>query len=178
MKQKLGGLVLCLALSVSIRAWGKDLPDACGGELVHFDVSTGRGEALPPPAAGKAQVVFVESVDEDFCLGCNQITTRAGIDGAWVGANKGQSYFAVDVEPGQHKICADWQRIFYGQVDVLSFTAEPGAVHYFMVRVTNRTRKVGGVEQKEQRVRFLEMSDSEGRRRMNDSNLSIATVYR
>lgn len=177
MKAGLGSLALCISIAIASQAWANDLPDACGSDAVHFNVTTERAQPLPTPTAGHAQVVFIESVDEDFCLGCNRITTRAAIDGAWVGANKGNSYFVADVLPGEHHVCADWQRVFNMKLHVTTFTAEAGKTYFILIRVTNRKYKTGDIERKDEKVRLYQLGDSEGLRLAGDSEHSVATVY-
>jgi hypothetical protein len=36
-------------------------------------------------------------------------TMRVGVDGKWVGANNGKSYFFFLVDPGEHNVCTEWQ---------------------------------------------------------------------
>jgi len=72
-------------------------------------------------------------------------TVRFGMDGAWVGADNGNSYFALSVDPGVHHLCANWQSSlgrFDKDVDLTSFTAEPGKVYYFTAYVTFESRGV------------------------------------
>ena len=179
MIQKLGGLVLCASLACAVPAWAKDLPDACGDETVHFNVATQGSQPLPaPPPPSKAEVVFIETLDRDSCLVCSHITTRAAVDGVWMGANKDQSYFASTVEPGKHQVCTDWQRVLYGQVDVASFTAEPGMVYYFLVKVTDRLREVGDSKRKEESVKLIRLDDGQAKYMMKNSDLSTAEVYK
>jgi hypothetical protein len=70
------------------------------------------------------------------------VTTRVGLDGAWVGANRGNSYFVFLVEPGKHHLCADWLNAkspghmsgtSYANrlVSLAEFTAEVGKEYYF-----------------------------------------------
>jgi hypothetical protein len=117
-----------LAISVSARA-KTILPDACGDDSVKFDVSLKKDQPPPgPPEAGKAQVVLVQSAG---------IVIRFGLDGAWAGANKGDSYFAVAVTPGPHTLCTAVQpgmgasRYVKDSVQLLPFTAEAGKTYYF-----------------------------------------------
>ncbi len=67
-------------------------------------------------------------------------TTRLGVDRKWVGANHGDSYFYVSVDPGEHHLCASWQSFVVFQAHETSaaahFTAEPGHTYYFRVRNT------------------------------------------
>jgi hypothetical protein len=143
MNPRLVVLLLCASLLAAVHAQAKTiLPDACGDDKVTFDVSTQKNPPPPaPPAAGKAQIVFVESVnriDQGGCIGCD-VVTRVGVDGAWVGANKGKSYFAYTVEPGEHHLCVDWQSVLgklRQKVGMDSFVADPGNVYYYQIKVT------------------------------------------
>ena len=171
------GCVLLLFLLIGVHCAARDLPDACGDERVHFTVTTEPGQPLAGPAAGRAQVVFIESVYRDFCLGCNPIITRSGMDGVWLGANKDNSYFAVDIAPGEHEVCANWQRVFNGKVHITTLKAEAGKTYYMLVRVTDRKYKVGTVEREDEKVRLYLLSDSEGRRLIENSAHSVASVY-
>jgi hypothetical protein len=57
------------------------------------------------------------------------------LDGAWVGANKNSSYFAVSVEPGEHHVCANVQSRRGHPLGFVHFTAEAGRVYYFNARI-------------------------------------------
>ncbi len=114
---------------------------ACGPDAVRFAVKTD----LPAQAAttaepGKALVYVVED------SGPGRATVRIGLDGAWVGANRGDSWFSFPAEPGEHHLCADWQLsgtyISTWQrtaaqrakaISLASFTAKAGEVYYFRV---------------------------------------------
>ena len=111
---------------------------ACGPDAVRFDVKTD----LPPQAvtaqAGKALVYVIE--DSHFGA-----TVRIGMDGAWVGANHGDSWFSFLAGPGDHHLCADWQSILRNTsesalpelISLTTFRAEAGEVYYFRVRISN-----------------------------------------
>ncbi|HEY1253216.1 MAG TPA: hypothetical protein VGF01_00395 [Terracidiphilus sp.] len=136
MKPRLVVLLLCASLLPAVQAFAKTiLPDACGDDSVKFEVKTENDQPAPePPPAGKAQIVFIENSIKD-----GTPTVRYGMDGAWVGANKGNSYFYVTVDPGVHHLCAGWQSSqgrLQKSIDVASFTAEPGKVYYFAASIT------------------------------------------
>lgn len=133
-----------LVLLFSVSAFAQDLSlttaeSACGPAHVQFVIKTSNSDhpqlALPDP--GKALVYVVE--DQKFKV-VNDVTTRIGVDGTWVGANRGNSYFSFSVEPGKHHLCADWISGFLpgGRlVSLTSFTAESGAVYYLRTRTSS-----------------------------------------
>ena len=109
----------------------------CGAASVKFDVKTDKSpHALLQPAPGQAMVYFVED-DTEF-ESIPKPTTRIGVDGNWVGANHGDSYFSFAVAPGAHHLCASWQSLaVIGAHDTSAaahFTAEAGQVYYFRVK--------------------------------------------
>ncbi len=61
-------------------------------------------------------------------------TTRMGLDGAWVGVIRHDSYIFVSVAPGEHHACAATQDRKHPGVELVDFTAEAGKVYYFLVR--------------------------------------------
>jgi hypothetical protein len=139
MKPSLGILFLTASLAFAAQARATVLPDACGDDKIKFDVKTEKSKTPPaPPTDGKAQIVFIEN--ENHMIGpFMTATVRFGLDGAWVGANNSNSYFTLDVAPGVHHLCASWQSVMgrvEKNVDVASFTAEPGKVYYFAADVT------------------------------------------
>ena len=116
----------------------------CGPENIQFDVKVDKKQhPAPQPEAGKALVyVFEEERWDGDKTNIGAVTTRVGLDGAWVGANHGQSYFTVAVDPGDHRVCSAWQSVLkrYSKLgSAASFTAKPGKVFYFRVIVDERT---------------------------------------
>ncbi len=133
---------LCVCAIWGVQARSTTLPDACGNEKAQFSVKTRKNQSVPPlPAQGMAQLVFIEQVDASAmggCLGCNMFTTRFGMDGNWVGAAKGNTYFAIDVVPGEHHLCAYWKTIQAARgknVGVASVQVEAGKVDYIQATI-------------------------------------------
>jgi len=137
MKPSLSAFLLCASLAFAGSVWATTLPDSCGNDKVKFNVKTEEGQPVPAgPADGKSQIIFIE--DENQPIGpFMHATVRLGMDGAWLGANNGNSYFAVAVDPGVHQLCASWEG---KNVEATSFTAEPSHVYYFAARVTVESR--------------------------------------
>ena len=47
---------------IAVQARATTLPDACGDDKIKFDVKTEKSKTAPlPPAAGKAQIVFIDN---------------------------------------------------------------------------------------------------------------------
>jgi hypothetical protein len=69
------------------------------------------------------------------------VTTKIGLDGGWVGANHGESYFYFSVDAGDHRLCAIWQSSlerYSRNASAISLTAEAGKVYYFRTIVDQR----------------------------------------
>ena len=112
---------------------------ACGPRGAQFilKLSSDDQHATVQPDPGKALVYVIE--DQKFKT-VRDVTARVGVDGAWVGANRGNSYLFFSVESGEHHLCADWISNYlpHGRlVSLNSFTAEPGKIYYFRVRTTS-----------------------------------------
>jgi hypothetical protein len=92
--------------------------------------------ALLQPPSEQAMVYLVED-DTEF-ESTPKPTTRIGVDGTWVGANHGNSYFSLAVAPGVHDLCWSWQSLaVIGAHDTSAaarFTAEAGQMYYFRVK--------------------------------------------
>jgi hypothetical protein len=170
MKQLIATLSFCVCLAAGLTARCTTLPGACGDRTVKFDVTAQKKQPAPaPPAEGTAQVVFLEN--ENQVIGpFMYATVRFGMDGAWVGANNGNSYFALDVAPGVHHLCANWQSVFGSlkkDVELASFNAKPGRVYYFEANVTVESQNV---------VTFglSRLNEDEGKYRVGLSKLSTS----
>ena len=105
---------------------------ACGPKDGSFNVKLEESQhTLTQPEPGKARVYFIQQKALDTFA----VTTEIGLDGAWVGANKNSSYFAVAVAPGEHHVCASVQSFRGHPRGFVHFTAEAGRVYYFNGRV-------------------------------------------
>ena len=180
MKQLVAMLSFCVCLAACLQARSTTLPDACGNDKIKFEVKTEKNQPPPaPPADGKAQLVFVETVEKEnlaFCAGC-EVVARLGFDGAWVGANKGNSYFTFTVEPGEHHICTNWESDLGSldkKVGVAAFTAEPGKVYYYQVKILMRMVDID-TAQMEQRLDLIPISEDEGKYLIKISPLATSS---
>jgi hypothetical protein len=115
------------------------LVPACGPDNSKFEVQTAKSQNVSTqPDTGKALVVFIED-DSQFASRPTP-TTRAGLDGSWIGATHGNSFLSFSVDPGEHHLCASWQTsVILGRghkTAAAHFTAEAGNVYYFRVKNT------------------------------------------
>lgn len=66
---------------------------ACGRGEVQYDVKRDQGQHIPEADPTKVLVYIIQDEQTvDPCIQCT-ITTRIGLDGSWIGANNGGSYF-------------------------------------------------------------------------------------
>jgi hypothetical protein len=126
-------------LPLSALAQGTDAvagAPGCGDDAVKFEVKTDKVRHPVQPEAGKALIYFIE--DDSNFKSFPKPTTRAGVDGNWVGATHSNSYLYFSVDPGVHHLCASWQfSAVLGQGHKMSaahFIAEAGGVYYFEVK--------------------------------------------
>jgi hypothetical protein len=116
----------------------------CGSEQIEFIVKTDKTQhPAPLPESGKALVfVFHEERQDQGSISPGWVTTRVGLDGAWMGANHGKSYFFFSVDAGDHHLCTNWQsriKTYARQGAATSFTAERGKTYYFRATVNEIT---------------------------------------
>jgi hypothetical protein len=101
-------------------------PAACGPANITFAVKQDQPQPVPEPEPGKALVYVMQDR--------GRVTTRVGLDGAWIGANQSSSHFSFSVPPGEHHLCANWQSKladYSSLYSLANFSAEPGKVYYF-----------------------------------------------
>jgi hypothetical protein len=112
----------------------------CGPSEAHFDVKTDKKQhPVAPPDAGKAVVYVFEDMEYGP-------TMRVGLDGSWVGANKGKSYFYFSVDPGDHQVCTNWQSGTFKETSkrigsAMTLKAEAGKVYYLRTQVYERSER-------------------------------------
>ena len=109
----------------------------CGPAAVHFEVQTTKqNPAMPQPPSGRALVYFIQ--DDTHFMSRPRPTARIGIDGEWVGATRSNSFFHIEVDPGEHHLCASWQSfVAVGAAHTAAaahLVAEAGHTYYFLVR--------------------------------------------
>lgn len=110
---------------------------ACGPQEVQFTAQAAGNQPLAQPETGKSLVYVVEVFDKVVGQ-ISRPTLRVGLDGAWVGADKGDSYISFSVDPGEHHLCTRWQsrwKRYANEAAFSSLTADPGKVYYLRARI-------------------------------------------
>jgi hypothetical protein len=111
----------------------------CGKNEIQFSVKLDKKQhpvAQPETAKALVYVFRDESIDQP-AIDIGSVTTRVGVDGAWVGAISTKSYFFFSVDPGDHRLCTQRQSKFKSQLKIAaatSLTAEAGKTYYFRTR--------------------------------------------
>ncbi len=141
MKLKLAFLACTFALTTLAHA-SNVLPDSCGDAKTTFHISKMKSDGtVPPPAAGKAMLVFEYPVIwTGVHLGTGGGDLRVGMDGTWLGTAKSDSYFAVEVDPGEHHLCVTEAGVLGGVkkdgIGLASVNAEPGKTYFYQYKLT------------------------------------------
>lgn len=132
---------ILLLLFLASPAFPQSAPTAamapgCGASNLTFSVTINKTQhPFIQPEAGKALVYFVE--DDSNFHALSKPTVRAGLDGAWVGATHGSSYFYFSVDVREHHLCASWQgKGLQVYSAATNFSAKAGEIYFFQVRDT------------------------------------------
>jgi hypothetical protein len=157
--------VMLLVMFVAVPVFAQDQPTdlrtaaGCGPTNTHFDVKVDKKQrSLAQSEQGKALVYLVEEYRSDTRFHTiGHVTTRAGLDGNWVGATHEGSYISFSVEPGTHRLCSDVQSIFAPEKlsGAAQLTAEAGKTYYYRVVVVDSDKR-------QTQLRMKPMDEPEG----------------
>jgi hypothetical protein len=140
-------IVIFLALPVLAQNPTTSLPaqSACGPMNTQFQIKL--GDNHQPEAQLEADKAVIYVVEDQKFKAIRDVTVRVGVDGAWVGATRGDSYLSVSLDPGDHHLCVDWTSDWLSNgrmISLFGFTAEPGKVYYFRARTTGGVGSLEG----------------------------------
>jgi hypothetical protein len=140
MKHAMTAFLLCALFVMGNQLRATTLPEACGDERIKVDVTAQKpSSALPAANATTATLVFVQRLSES-CIGCS--VSRVGLDGTWIGANKGAGFFSVTTAPGKHHVCAFWDAPgarTENKVELTELEALAGQIYYFEIEIGPRS---------------------------------------
>jgi Protein of unknown function (DUF2846) len=113
------------------------LPRACGPNDVSFTVKLDKSShSLTPPEPGKARIYFLQDTGVTAISSSPTEPTMFGVDGAWVGAIHGKSYFSMSIDPGEHHLCAALKFNREGRTAVLAhLQVEAGRTYFYRMRL-------------------------------------------
>lgn len=121
----------------------------CGPANVKFDVKLDHSQhSLSEPEPGKALVYVIEVFQRPPAEWGLTPTIRVGLNGKWMGANRGTSYLSFPVDPGESHLCTNWQSIqkdLSHQHALTSFVAEAGKTYFFRVQTRFETYARGAL---------------------------------
>lgn len=129
---------------------------ACGTEKVNYSAKTDKKNHPTPNAPADKAMIYVL---RPTIIGL-KINSKLAVDGNWIGVNRGKTYFFFSVEPGEHYFCSESEN-----QDYLALTVEAGKTYFLQQKVEAGLWKA--------RTNLVVMSDAEGRKKLEDVNLSV-----
>jgi hypothetical protein len=143
----------------------------CGPSQVQFDVKANKNlHTTAQPEPGKALIyVFEEERRDSGTTWLGSVTTRVGLDGSWAGANHGKSYVSISADPGEHRLCTDWQsslKTLFKVGSAATLTAEAGKIYYYRTIVYYPTKE------REPQVKLEPLDSAEGQFLISSSAFS------
>lgn len=153
-------LFLFLIFTVSLtQVFGQDAKaeklKACGTKDINYKQKTDKSQHPTPEApADKALIYVLRPTMIGFKIG-----SKLAVDGEWKGVNRGKTYFFFTVEPGERYFCSESEN-----QDFLKLSVEAGKTYYLQQKVEMGMWKA--------RTNLVVMKDEEGRKKLEDVNLS------
>jgi len=143
-------VLLAIVFTAPLTAWcAPSSAAACSADPVSFNISLDDARhQLEQVEPGKARIYFIQNLGPHNYVNVIQV----GLDGAWVGANRNNSWFSVSVDPGQHQVCETYGKL----VEIADLKAKPGHVYYFRARIS--------LGQNNPQLDLQRIDDSEGQR--------------
>ena len=129
---------------------------ACGPSEHKFSVRTDKNQhPTPEPPSDKALVYVIRPT----MMG-NKIQTKLGVDGQWVGANRGNNYFFLTLEPGEHNFCSQAENR-----SAVALRVEPGKTYYLQQKIRMGFMKA--------RTSLAVLDEAEGKKGLAKCHLSL-----
>ncbi|MGH9384288.1 MAG: DUF2846 domain-containing protein [Vicinamibacterales bacterium] len=128
----------------------------CGPDGVRFPTVTDKTQHPTPTAPSDKGLVYVIRPTNAG----SRIQTRLAVDGTWIGANYGNNYFFVTVDPGEHHFCSQAE-----DRSVLSLNVQAGKTYYLLQTVTTGMMR--------SRSSLQVVTDQDGQDGLTKSSLSV-----
>ncbi len=121
---------------------------ACGPENVKHSARTDKKQhPTPEPPADKALIYVIRPT-----MSGNKVQTKLGVDGKWLGVNRGDNYFFFTLEPGEHYFCSQAEN-----KSVMALKVEAGKTYYLQQKI-----RFGWMKSRNQLVLLDEAEGKEG----------------
>lgn len=129
---------------------------ACGPKDAKSSADTDKtNHPAPEPPPDMAMVYVVRPT----MMG-NKIQTMLGVDGKWLGINRGNNYFYFTLSPGEHYLCSQAENR-----SVIAMNVEAGKTYYLQQKITMGFMKA--------RNRLEIIDEAEGKKDVAKTHLSI-----
>lgn len=134
---------------------------ACGPKdrEVKYDADTDKSSHPTPAQPADKALVYVL---RPSMMG-NKVQTKLAVDGDWKGVNRGNNYFFITIEPGDHYFCSAAENH-----SVIKLTVEAGKTYYVQQHVRMGVMKA--------RNKIEPMTDEEGKAKLEKLHLATWTV--
>lgn len=128
---------------------------ACGPKDQKFKTKTDKKQhPTPEPPEGQALIYVIRPT-----MSGNKIQTKLGVDGKWVGVNRGNNYFFFTLEPGEHYFCSQAEN-----KSVLGLNVEAGKTYYLQQKIRMGFMKA--------RNKLVALEEEEGKKGLAKCHLS------
>ncbi len=160
--------LMLLFCAVPAMAQTSPIPAACGNIDGDFKVKLNKSEhAIAAPEPGKARVYFFHDAGTDIKFAYPLV--KVAIDGHSVGANHGNSYFSVSIDPGEHHVCSTLQSSFVeSRYELAHFNAEAGKTYYFRTRIFDTGDSILMLD-------LMQVDSDQGEYRVKVTPMSVST---
>jgi len=99
---------------------------ACGTQELRFSARTDKKQHPTPEAPADKALIYVI---RPTMFG-NMIHTKLAVNGKWIGANRGNNYFFLSLEPGEHHFCSQSENR-----SLLTLEVEAGKTYYLQQKI-------------------------------------------
>lgn len=130
---------------------------ACGPEDVKHSAKTDKTQHPTPEAPPDKALIYVIRPT----MGGNKVQTKLGVDGKWMGVNRGDNYFFFTLEPGEHYFCSQAENR-----SVMALTVEASKTYYLQQKIRMGWMKAGN--------NLVLLNEAEGKEGLAKCHLSIS----
>ncbi len=142
------------------KAKQKDLEQkACGPAEVKHSVETDKKQHPTPEAPPDKALIYVIRPT----MSGNKVQTKLGVDGQWMGVNRGDNYFFFTLAPGEHYFCSQAENR-----SVTALKVEAGKTYYLQQKIRMGWMKAGN--------KLVVLDEAEGKTGLAKCHLSVSEV--